>query len=472
MLKFMAGLAASMLMAAAATAQPAPNPQPGEPAFRSLYKELVETNTTFSAGSCTLAAERMAARLKAAGFADSQLTLFVPDGRPKDGGLVAVYPGKDPKAKAILLLAHIDVVEAKREDWVRDPFTLIEEGGYFYARGSSDDKAQAAIFTDLLIRLRQEGFKPRRTLKLALTCGEEGGGQVNGASWLVANKRELIDAAFALNEGAGVNLDGSGKPIAHTVLAGEKSTQTFRLEATNPGGHSSRPVPDNAIYHIVRAVDRISTYDFPVMMNDTTRGYFGQMSKIIGGEMGAAMAAIVANPADAVAAATLRKDPSNNAVLGTTCVATMLQAGHAGNALPQRASATINCRIFPGVTGAEVRDALIKVINNPVVSVSEPVGRPGIEAGPPLTPQVMGPIQKVSQGLWPGVPVVPFLLAAATDGKALIAGGIPTYGVSGIAYEPDQGHIHGLNERIGVKSLLDAREFSYRLVKIYADQKD
>ena len=473
MFRFAGALVASVLIAGAAhAATPAKVADNGEPAFRALYKELVETNTTFSAGDCTLAAQRMAARLKAAGFPDSDLTLFTPPDKPKDGGLVAVYPGKDPKAKAILLLAHIDVVEAKREDWQRDPFTLIEEGDHFYGRGVSDDKAQAAIFTDLLIRFRREGFKGRRSVKLALTCGEEGGGQVNGASWLVANRRELIDAAFALNEGAGVNLDDRGKPVAHTVLAGEKSTQTFRLEATNPGGHSSRPVPDNAIYHITRAVDRIAAYDFPVMVNDTTRTYFSEMAKIVGGETGVAMAAIAANPADAQAAAMLRKDHSNNAVLGTTCVATMLQAGHAQNALPQRASATINCRIFPGVSGQQVREALIKVIDNPAVSVSEPGGRQGVDGGPPLTPQVMGPIRQVSQAMWPGVPVVPFLLAAATDGKALIAGGIPTYGVSGIAYEPDQGHIHGLNERIGVKALFDAREFSYRLVKLYAEQKD
>ena len=467
MLKFAVALGTTLALATAAQAQ-----QPGEAEFRALYKELVETNTTFSAGDCTLAAQRMAARLKTAGFPDSDLTVFVPPGRPKDGGLVAVYPGKDPKAKAILLLAHIDVVEAKREDWTRDPFTLIEEGRSFYGRGASDDKAQAANFTDLLIRFRQEGFKGRRPVKLALTCGEEGGGHVNGAAWLVANKRELIDAAFALNEGAGVNLDGSGRPIAHTVLAGEKSSMSFKLEATNPGGHSSRPVPDNAIYHVARAIDRISNFDFPVMLNDTTRSYFTQMAPISGGPAGAAMTAIVANPADATAVATLRKDPSINAMLGTTCVATMLQAGHAQNALPQRATATINCRIFPGATGEQVREALIKVIDNPTVAVSTAQGRFGTDAGPPLTPQVMGPIRQVSQAMWPGVPVVPFLLAAGTDGKALIAGGIPTYGVSGIAYEPDQGHIHGLNERIGVKSLLDAREFSYRLVKIYAGQKD
>ena len=466
-------LAAALVALAVVTPAAAQAPQPGEAAFRSLYKELVETNTTFSAGDCTLAAQRMAARLKTAGFPDSDLTVFTPPGRPKDGGLVAVYPGKDSRAKAILLLAHIDVVEAKREDWTRDPFTLVEEGGYFYARGASDDKAQAAIFTDLLIRFRQEGFRGRRPIKLALTCGEEGGGHVNGAAWLVANKRDLIDAAFALNEGAGVNLDGSGKPVAHTVLAGEKSSTSYKLEVTNPGGHSSRPVPDNAIYHLARAIDRISAYSFPVMLNDTTRSYFTQMATISSGETGAAMNAIVANPADAGAAAILRRDPSVNAMLGTTCVATQLQAGHAPNALPQRANATINCRIFPGVSGEDVRDALIKVIDNPAVSVSTALGRPGVaDAGPPLTQQVMGPIRQVSQSMWPGVPVIPFLLAAGTDGKALIAGGIPTYGVSGIAYEPDQGRIHGLNERIGVKSLLDAREFSYRPVKAYASQKD
>ena len=234
--------AASLLVAGQAEAQT----RPDQVAFRALYKELVETNTTASVGDCTLAATKMAARMKAAGFPDSALTLFSAPDYPKNGGLVAVYPGKDPKAKAILLLAHIDVVEAKREDWTRDPFKLVEEGGYFYARGASDDKAQAAIWVDTLIRYRQEGYKPRRTIKMALTCGEEGGGPFNGASWLVQNRRELIDAAFALNEGAGGQLDDHGKRIAHTVEAGEKTSQSFILEVTNPGGHSSRPVPDNA----------------------------------------------------------------------------------------------------------------------------------------------------------------------------------------------------------------------------------
>jgi acetylornithine deacetylase/succinyl-diaminopimelate desuccinylase-like protein len=465
----------SLMMALAAAALPAiasAAPQPGEAQFRSLYEELVETNTTFSAGSCTLAAERMAARLKSAGFPDSDLKLLVPPDHPKDGNLVAVYPGTDPKAKAVLLLAHIDVVEAKREDWTRDPFTLIEEGGYFYGRGASDDKAQAAIFTDLLIRLRSEGYKPRRPIKLALTCGEEGGGQVNGASWLAENHPDLIAAAFALNEGAGGALDASGKRVAHTIEAGEKTSVHFRLEVTNPGGHSSRPVPDNAIYHLVRAVDRISRYEFPVQLNDTTRGYFTKMAKIEGGERGAAMTAIVANPEDKAAYAVLARDANDHAVLGTTCVATRLDAGHANNALPQRATATINCRIFPGVETETVRQTLVRLADDPKVAVTLLGGRsrPAV-APPPLTPEVMGPIEKVSAAMWPGVPVVPILQAAGTDAPSLNAIGIPTYGVSGLFFEPDLGHIHGLNERIGVTSLLEGREFSYRLVKLYTGGK-
>ena len=348
----------------------------------------------------------------------------------------------------------------------------MEEGGFFYGRGASDDKAQAAIWVDSLIRYRQEGYKPKRTIKMALTCGEEGGSPHNGAAWLMANRRELIDAAFALNEGGGGSLDEHGKRIAHLVEAGEKSSQSFTLEVTNPGGHSSRPVPDNAIYHLTDAVSRIGRYEFPVQLNDVTKGYLTQMAKIAGGETGAAMAALAANPSDAKADALLSRDPSLHAILRTTCVATMLNAGHAQNALPQRAGATINCRIFPGVSRDAVREALIKAIADPAVSVSQPTGRMGSDEGPPMTRQVMGPIEKLTAQMWPGVPVVPTLLAAGTDGKSLMAGGIPTYGVSGLFFEPDLGHIHGLNERIGVTSLYEGREFLYRLVKIYADQPD
>jgi acetylornithine deacetylase/succinyl-diaminopimelate desuccinylase-like protein len=446
--------------------------RPDQVAFRALYKELVETNTTASVGDCTLAAQKMAAHLKAAGFPDKDLTIFFKPDLPKNGGLVAVYPGTDPKAKAILLLAHIDVVEAKREDWTRDPFTLVEEGGYFYGRGASDDKAQASIWVDTLIRYRNEGFHPKRTIKMALTCGEEGGSPFNGASWLVENKRDLIDAEFALNEGAGGQLDDHGKRIAHTIEAGEKTSQSFTLEVTNPGGHSSRPVPDNAIYRLADAIEKIRAYEFPVMINDANGGYLSKMAKVVGGEQGAAMTALMANPKDAKADAILSKDPGLHTMLRTTCVATMLSAGHAQNALPQRATANINCRIFPGVSRDAVRDKLIDLINDPQVSVSKTAvaGLRGEAPAPPLTPKVLGPIEKVSAEMWPGIPVVPILQAGATDGKALTAGGIPTYGVQGIFYEPDLGRIHGLNERVGVTSLYEGRDFLYKLVKIYADQ--
>ena len=460
--------AASLLLAGQAGAQT----RPDQVAFRALYKELVETNTTASVGDCTLAATKMAARMKAAGFPDSALTLFSAPDYPKNGGLVAVYPGKDPKAKAILLLAHIDVVEAKREDWTRDPFKLVEEGGYFYARGASDDKAQAAIWVDTLIRYRQEGYKPRRTIKMALTCGEEGGSPFNGASWLVQNKRDLIDAAFALNEGAGGQLDDHGKRIAHTIEAGEKTSQSFQFLVTNPGGHSSRPVPDNAIYRLADALEKVRAYEFPVMINDANGGYLRKMSKPTGGEVGAAMAALAANPRDAKADAILSKDPSLHTMLRTTCVATLLAAGHAGNALPQRATANINCRIFPGVSRDAVQETLVRVVGDPQVKITKvgPAVREAEAPAPPLTPQVMAPIEKISAEMWPGVPVVPILQAGATDGKALTAAGIPTYGVQGIFYEPDLGRIHGLNERLGVASLYEGRDFLYKLVKAYADQ--
>jgi acetylornithine deacetylase/succinyl-diaminopimelate desuccinylase-like protein len=467
MIRFAAALGLSFVLAAPAAAQA---PQPGEAQFRSLYKELVETNTTASAGSCTLAAQRMAARLKAGGLPDGDIHLLIPPGHERAGNLVAVYPGRDAKAKAVLLLAHLDVVEAKREDWARDPFVLREENGYFDARGASDDKAQAAIFTDMLIRFRKEGYKPRRTVKLMLTCGEEGG-QFNGARWLASSQRDLIDAGIALNEGAGGELDAQGKPVSHTILAAEKTSATFVFETTNAGGHSSRTSPDNAIYHLIRAVDRVSRYVFPVRINDANRAYFTRMSKIVGGETGAAMSAIVANPQDAQADALLSKNVNYHAILRTTCVATMMDAGHAPNALPQRARATINCRVFPGVPLNEVRDTLVKLADDPAVKVSDPGDRGAPAQAPALTPQVLGPIEKISDQMWPGVPVVPILQAAATDAIFLNAAGIPTFGVSGMFYDPDLGHIHGLDESVRVKSVMESREFLYRLVKAYAGQK-
>ena len=340
--------------------------------FREIYKELVETNTTLSAGDCTLAARRMAARLKTAGYPDADLSVFIPDGHPKEGGLLAVLHGSDPKAKAILLLGHLDVVEAKREDWTRDPFTMIEENGYFYGRGTSDDKANVAVWVDSLVRYREEGFKSKRAIKLALTCGEESSGALNGAGWLAVHEREAIDAEFALNEGGWGDLDAQGRRISLGVLAAEKTSQNFVLEATNPGGHSSLPVPDNAIYHLVRAVDRISRYEFPVQLDDANRANLAGLAKIVGGEASAAMLAVLKNPNDAQSVAVLDKNPKWHAILRTTCVATMLSAGHATNALPQRATANINCRIFPGVARETVLAQLVKIAADPGVKITIP----------------------------------------------------------------------------------------------------
>src|ERR1700675_2467741 len=467
--------AATTMVAFSALAAPPQDTQPGVQRFRALYKELVETNTTLSVGNCTLAAERMAARLKAAGFPDSDLHSFAAPDHPKEGGLVAIYPGRDPKLKAILLLAHIDVVEAKREDWTRDPFTLIEENGSFYARGASDDKAEAAIWVDTLIRYRTENYRPKRTIKVALTCGEETAGAFNGADWLTRNRRDLIDAAFALNEGAAGELDTSGHRVALEVEAGEKFPQNYRLEVTNKGGHSSRPMKDNAIYRLAAALTRISAYEFPAQFTDGNRAYFTGMAKILAAkgdtETANAMNAFLKNPNDAQALALVSaKDPSWNATLRTTCVATMLDAGHATNALPQRARANINCRIFPGVSQESVRRQLEEVVADPAVKVATLETRGPTSAPPPLTPQILGPVQKLSAVFFPGVPVLPILQAGGTDGVFLTAVGIPTYGIEPIFAGPDLGHIHGLNEYISVKSLLDGRNFLYLLVKAYAEQ--
>ena len=465
-------IALSMTAAPRAGAQSAP----GEAQFREVYKELVETNTALSNGSCTLAAERMAARLKAAGFADSDLHPFAVPDHPKEGGLVAWYPGRDPKLKAVLLLAHIDVVEAKREDWTRDPFKLVEENGNFYARGAIDDKAEAAIWVDTLIRYKQEKYRPLRTIKIALTCGEESAGAFNGAQWLVENKRDLIDAGLAVNEGAFGELDAEGHRVALEIQAGEKMSQNFRLEVTNPGGHSSRPVKDNAIYRLSAALLRIEAYDFPAQFTDGSRAYFTGMAKIQAAkgntQVADAMRALVEHPNDAQSIALVSsKDPSWNATLRTTCVATMLDAGHATNALPQRARANINCRIFPGVTQEAVRSKLEELVADPAVKVTTLEIRGPSSPPPPLTAQILAPMQKLAAEFFPGVPVLPILQPGATDGEFLNAGGIPTYGIEPLFAGPDLGHIHGLNEYVSVKSLMDCREFLYRLIKIYSDQK-
>jgi len=447
-----------------------PPARPDQVAYRELYRELIETNTTLSSGNCTEAAEKMAARLRKAGMPEQDIHVFALPEHPKEGGLVAILPGSDPAARPVLLLAHIDVVEAKREDWTRDPFTLVEEDGYFFARAVADDKAMASIWVDTLVRFLQDGFRPVRTLKVALTCGEETSGAFNGAEYLSTQRRDLVDAGFALNEGAWGTLDAEGRHVMMTVQAGEKASQDYLLEVRNPGGHSSRPVKDNAIHRLAAGITRLSAHEFPVRLNDTTRVYFSRMADIMGGATGEAMRLLLRDPADAQAIATIAADPTWNAMLRTTCVATMLEAGHATNALPQRARANVNCRIFPGQTFEDVRHALEETVADPGISVAKLATRGPMATAPPLTPEIMGPIEQVASRIYPGVPIVPVFQAGATDGQFMGAAGIPTYGIGALFFEPDLGGVHGLNERIRVRSLYDGRDFLDELVKVYASR--
>lgn len=469
-MKKIACLALGVSFAASAAMAQTAAPRPDQTEFRALYKELVETNTTLSSGSCTLAAERMAARLKAAGIPDSQLTLFAVPEHPKEGGLVVVYPGTSKTLKPMLLLAHLDVVEAKRSDWVRDPFTLIEEDGYLYARGTVDDKAQAAIYTDTLIRFAKSGYKPKRTVKLALTCGEETSGAFNGAEWLTKNRRDLIDAEFALNEGGGGRSDGKGKLLVQSIQVGEKAYQDFTLTTTNPGGHSSQPVRENAIYAMADAVAKIRDFEFPLEFNDTTRAFFAKAALMRKDETGAAMAALAANPADKAAEAVVNRDKMLHSMLRTTCVATLIGGGHALNALPQNVTTNINCRMFPGRTAEETRAALVKAIGNEGVKIEERVKDKPIAKAPPLDPKIVGPMEALAAKHFPGIPVIPSMSTGATDAVYLGATGIPTYGVPGPWTDPDGNGTHGLNERIEIRSLYAGRDYLFDLVKLLSSK--
>lgn len=471
-MKMFAALMSAALVATPVFAQSAATP--GKYAgLRDTYRELIETNTTLSSGSCTLAAERMAARLKAAGMRDDQLTVFFTNEHPKEGGLVAVYAGTSRTLKPMLLLAHIDVVEARREDWQRDPFTLVEENGYFYARGTDDDKAQAAIWVDTLARFAREKYRPARTIKLALTCGEETSGAFNGAEWLANNRRDLIDAEFALNEGGGGQTDG--KALAHggrlrvqEMQVGEKAYQDFNLTVTNPGGHSSQPVRDNAIYVLTDALAKVRDHEFPLEFSEVTRAYFRKAGQLRGGETGKAMQALAANPADKAAEDLVNGDKMLHSLLRTTCVATLLNAGHALNALPQRATANINCRMFPGRTAEETSAALAAAIGNPAVTIELRVKDKPIAKPPPLDPRIMAPVERLAAKYFPGVPVIPSMSTGATDGVYIGGAGIPTYGVPGLWDDPDGNGAHGLNERMEVRSLYTGRDYLYDLVKALA----
>ena len=433
--------------------------QPDQKLTHDIFKELIEINTTNSSGDCTKAAEAMAARLRAAGFEEKDLFVGGPD--PRKGNLVARQRGSGKK-KPLLLLAHIDVVEALRSDWDTDPFKFEERDGFYYARGSSDDKAMASIFIANLIRMKKEKFTPERDIIVALTADEEGG-SFNGVDWLLKNHKDLIDAEFALNEG-GRGQEMDGKKILNGVQLSEKVFQSFKLEVKNRGGHSSQPRKDNAIYRLAKALDNLSKYDFPVNLNDGTRAYFEKSSKLETGQLGEDMKEIIKPNPSADAVARLSVFPNYNATMRTTCVATMINGGHAENALPQTATANINCRILPGEDPEKIKEMIISVINDPSVSVTA-VQIARASPPSPMAAEVFGPIEKITTKMWPGVPVVPLMSTGATDGSYLRIVGIPVYGVSGIFGDVTDVRAHGKDERIGIKSYYEGQEFLYLLTK-------
>lgn len=445
--------------------------RPDQQAFFSLYKELVETDTTVSNGSCTKAAAQIATRMRAAGFSDEQVIEFSVPEHPRDGGLVVILPGSSGKLEPMLLLAHIDVVEAKREDWVREPFKLIEEGGYYYARGVADDKFMAAAFSDTMIRLRQSGKTPRRTIKLALTCGEETDTAFNGAKYLSTEKRDLIDAAFALNEGGGGRTDGKGNLMVQTIQVGEKVYQDYRLTVTNPGGHSSQPVPDNAIYRMAAALQKIAAHEFPAEFNDTTRAFFAKAGALRPDALGKAMVRLTEDLGDEEAMALVNSDKAMHSMLRTTCVATMIDGGHAVNALPQKVTANVNCRIFPGHTPAEVMARLQEVAGDDSIAFSLARDDKPLAVTPPMDPALIGPMERLAAKYFPGVPVIPTMSTGATDGVYTGGAGIPTYGVPSAWGDPDGNGVHGLNERIEIKGVYTGRDYLFELVTELANPR-
>ncbi len=437
-----------------------------------LFKQLIEINTTDSSGSTTRAAQAMARRLLDAGFPAADVTVLGPNDRK--GNMVARYRGRaGSKLKPVLIIGHTDVVEARREDWTTDPFQFVEKDGYYYGRGTQDMKDSDVIAVSAFIRLKQEGYVPDRDIILALTADEEGGTS-NGVRWLLENHRDLIDADFALNPDSGGVVTEQGKPMAVEFEATEKLYADYQLLATNPGGHSSLPKPDNAIYHIADALAVLQKSPFPFELNEVTREYFKEMAKVEPAETAADMRAILGTPPDEAAAARLSKDPGYNSTLRTTCVATMLAGGHAYNALPQRAEANVNCRIFPGHSQEEIRLHLAKLFNDPALSIryradSGQLSDHGSErkamSPPPFNPEVMRALRGVSHKLWPGTPVVPIMETGASDSIHTMMAGIPSYGINGVAIERDDVRMHGKDERVKIESFYTGAEFYYEFLK-------
>ena len=431
---------------------------------RDIYQELIETDTTHSPGDTTKAAELLARRFRIEGFPEADIQVIGPAQRNKN--LVVCYRGTGVQPP-VVLLAHLDVVEAKREDWSLDPFKLTERDGFFYGRGTSDNKDGATAWCAALLRLRQENFKPNRDLILALTAGEEAGSDYDGAEWLLTNRHDLADAKLCLNSDAGGPQFRQGKYLTYSVQAAEKIYQSFRLEVKGPGGHSSLPSPDNPIYRLAAGLVRLSQFEFPVRLGEITRGYFQKMSAIETGQTAADMRAILKTPPDPDALKRLSASPVYNATLRTTAVATMLEGGHAENALPQMARATVNCRLLPDESPEEVEKTLRRVLADDQVSVT-PIEQAHPSPASPLTPEITRALEQAKEKVWPGLPILPIMETGATDGLFFRKLGTPTYGICGTAGDLDDVRAHGKDERVRVKDFYDGLEFEYQLIKAIA----
>ncbi len=426
---------------------------------RAIYQEMIESKSGFSTGETTTIANSVAERFKSAGFPSSDI--YVGGAIKTKYNVVIRYHGSGAR-KPILLLAHTDVVEAKREDWSVDPFTLLEKDGYFYGRGTSDDKAQAAVWVANLLRYKREGYRPDRDLIVALTADEEGGGPYNGVDWLLKNKRDLIQSDYSLNEGGrGESVDG--KRVANDIGLAEKTYADFRLEVHNKGGHSSRPVPDNAIYHLAGALYRLSSYSFPMQLNAVTRAYFSQLAKIETGPMAADLAQVAQGSQEAMRRVA-EQSPGMNSMLRTTCVATELEGGHAPNALPQLAAANVNCRILPDDTVENVLATLKKVVADDQVAVLIKINE-GKAPASPMRPDIMHAFNQITDSMWPGVVTLPSMATGASDGRYLREAGIPTYGVQGFFLDRNDVRAHGRDERMPVEAFYEGQTFLYELVK-------
>lgn len=472
-MKLLAAFVSAGMLAAIAHAQQVPVlDSASRQLSHDVFQQLIEINTTDSAGSTTLAAEAMRKRLLDAGFPADVVVVLGPNERK--GNMVARYRGRPGSTKRpLLIIGHLDVVEAKREDWTTDPFVFTEKDGYFYGRGTQDMKESDAASVTTFLRLKREGFVPDRDIILALTADEEGG-KSNGVDWLLKNHRDLVDAGIVLNADAGGLNTDKGKPVNLGVEATEKLYADYQLTVTNPGGHSSLPKKDNAIYHLADALAKLQAYDFPVDLNVVTRGYFEVMAKIEKGQLAADMLGVLKTPPDPAAVARLSESALYNSTMRTTCVATMVDAGHARNALPQRAVANVNCRILPGHTPAEVRAELTKVFADPKVDV-QLVNNAGALSDrdenemsvtpPPLNEEVFGALQSVVGQMWPGLPIVPEMETGASDSKITMAAGMPSYGFSGMGIDGDDVRAHGRDERIRVESFYTGVEFDYLYLK-------